>query len=887
MLSNHLDRAHTVDYATHGGAVLEHVGVQQAQKQARRAEETARTEQAFDLPQHPPLSRPYLSDLDPAGSFGNMRTFNTFRRMEKHSCSLAEAREWMAEQHVDTRGADEPLLLDPKKGLGPPRAILDGITASLGLEFRPRTLELSIGTEDPVQVVMYARDVEALARLMFRFVLPEHCTPRQPLDAAGDRIFSHPYWCTWAEQEHAAVKAFDPSGIMLAVTVAYDKTDLSKEKGAFPIYLVSNALPLDEKRKRSSWLLLGYFGSLPDKWEASISGGKATAYRRALRLKGLEAIFGAYLRRSTDNPALMGAAMRDAHGTERTVYVRLMAGIWDYPEAAASTLTLQNSTCYVCRRMTGEFQWYYPHDKLRTVASESRKVRQAWAAHPHSESARAAFCRPYGLHAVQNPYHRVPGMDVGFGVYSGATFARLHNVYEGTLPRLIEGTLRVIQKQVTAAEFNRAGKAIDAWLISTGACFKSIGTGFSKGLSHYFYGNILDSNNPWGTTISFGKIASQDVYKDICRFWRVLLVDLLPNAPEIIALFSDYFDWIRLLNNRHHTDATLARLDRFCEFWMEAAVRLFGKELFWKRVKFHLAKHASHFIRLLGAIDYDDDATSEAAHIEGAKEPYTHTNRRNVDPQMAKYVERRDTMRLLCLARQHQSPQPQEVAPAATAAPRCNVLMGLRPVHVQELGAAARAHPLLARLAYAVRLYLHLAAGALSADAHVRDMPQLDRDSLHLRPGVHLYTRLEDPKTLLGGRYLHGNVLLKESDLACIAVRQGGALWYGQLILCFTAEYLGTTIELLYVRWFDTVRAAARAFNRALTETELRGPFAAYRFSVFPGSYYIGHPPTGAPNFGIVDVSSVLYAVPMVRSLEDAHDAADPLYRLNTDAWEM
>ena len=78
MLSNHLDRAHTVDYATHGGAVLEHVGVQQAQKQARRAEETARTEQAFDLPQHPPLSRPYLSDLDPAGSFGNMRTFNTY-----------------------------------------------------------------------------------------------------------------------------------------------------------------------------------------------------------------------------------------------------------------------------------------------------------------------------------------------------------------------------------------------------------------------------------------------------------------------------------------------------------------------------------------------------------------------------------------------------------------------------------------------------------------------------------------------------------------------------------------------------------------------------------------------------------------------------------------
>ena len=85
------------------------------------------------------------------------------------------------------------------------------------------------------------------------------------------------------------------------------------------------------------------------------------------------------------------------------------------------------------------------------------------------------------------------------------------------------------------------------------------------------------------------------------------------------------------------------------------------------------------------------------------------------------------------------------------------------------------------------------------------------------------------------------------SDLvAFIAVRQGGVLWYGQLVLCFTARYLGETVELLYVQWFDTVRASARAFNRALTEKELRGPFDAY--SVFPGSYFHGHPPTGAPH---------------------------------------
>ena len=90
------------------------------------------------------------------------------------------------------------------------------------------------------------------------------------------------------------------------------------------------------------------------------------------------------------------------------------------------------------------------------------------------------------------------------------------------------------------------------------------------------------------------------------------------------------------------------------------------------------------------------------------------------------------------------------------------------------------------------------------------------------------------------------------------------------------------------MRWLDTVQASACASNRTtLTEHELRGPFKAYRWSVFPGSRFVGHPPTGAPNFGVVDVSSVVYAAPLVPSLEDAHDAADPLYRLNTDAWEI
>ena len=76
-----------------------------------------------------------------------------------------------------------------------------------------------------------------------------------------------------------------------------------------------------------------------------------------------------------------------------------------------------------------------------------------------------------------------------------------------------------------------------------------------------------------------------------------------------------------------------------------------------------------------------------------------------------------------------------------------------------------------------------------------------------------------------------------------------------------------------------TARAVAEAARRQPAAAEVRGPFESYRWAVYPRGR-AGHPARGGPWYGVVDVSSILYRVHMVRSMHDSD-----LFRLNTDVW--
>ena len=109
-----------------------------------------------------------------------------------------------------------------------------------------------------------------------------HCAVAHGLGfprADGRRVYSHSYSGLWAQEQLKAIREVDPAGLLYAVSLAWDKSWHSKTQAVFPIYLVSNALPLDEYRKRSSWVLVGYYTGVPKHVLASLGSGRKTQAR--------------------------------------------------------------------------------------------------------------------------------------------------------------------------------------------------------------------------------------------------------------------------------------------------------------------------------------------------------------------------------------------------------------------------------------------------------------------------------------------------------------------------------------------------------------------------------------------------------------------------------
>lgn len=52
------------------------------------------------------------------------------------------------------------------------------------------------------------------------------------------------------------IRRLDPKGLLLPIAIASDGTELCKEQSVTPLYMVNNALPLHEKRKRIHWVLV-------------------------------------------------------------------------------------------------------------------------------------------------------------------------------------------------------------------------------------------------------------------------------------------------------------------------------------------------------------------------------------------------------------------------------------------------------------------------------------------------------------------------------------------------------------------------------------------------------------------------------------------------------
>ena len=62
--------------------------------------------------------------------------------------------------------------------------------------------------------------------------------------------------------------------------------------------------------------------------------------------------------------------------------------------------------------------------------------------------------------------------------------------------------------------------------------------------------------------MKFGKIVSKDTWRDIMRFWRLLLLDMLPESPQILDLFTVYFEWVSLVLSTGFVGTPSAEISR-------------------------------------------------------------------------------------------------------------------------------------------------------------------------------------------------------------------------------------------------------------------------------------------------------------------------------------
>ena len=809
-----------------------------------------------------------------------------------------------------------PLLINASKGFSEQREALGKVIDDLGLRFQKHTLKVPLG-DRVVTCCFWMREPRALARYAYRFITRDHCRVEQLHDpAGGGRVYAGPYTCNYAEREQRRIHTVDPRGVLLLLKLYTDETPITKamDRCVCPMTMYNMALPLEAMRSHEHALLVAYFSHFPPGLLASLSELQARALRKALHRAAKRALFANF--QCDDATALVGEQMVGADGRRDTVFARIIGMSMDYPKIAEWTQTLALRMCWACYTPTGEFWVPFLQYDLRTRESQLSLLDRAWEQFPASHAQRAGWLRPYGLHPEPNEALHASGLDI----FQGIPPPPLHLYYQGLLKKFFACSWQAIQRQVSKAEFTRLGKRVDAWLTRLSSSCPWLGCSFPRGLSHFLYGAYTNPNDPWAATVQFGKIASKDVYRGICRFWRLLSIDLFPNCPQMLTLYTDVFDDMELMLRRANTDHSLRVAHVHRTAWQVGAVSLFGRSEFEGMIKFHQPLHLAPFIRGRGGLPWWHDEDGEASLRPNAKNLIRWTNMGpGMEEQLSHAAERRDGVRLLRRALENDDMHGggaggghggaagggavaagHVIPPPAPPAGPPTVLMGQRPTVRMRLLDVRRSHPELAQLEFAIRLYLHLAQSPLNDEnVHLADMPSLASDVLDMRPGLRI---LRFPSDIdgcwRGGAYLHAKFSPKQgqgdwqlprrsADATFIAVRRGGVWWYGELILCFAASYRpdgrSTHDPLCYVRWLDTVAVVAAVEQRTLTVAEATGPFESFRWATHTGSYHRGHPRAREPHYGVIDAAQVRYCAPMQVGPSDSPDAANPLFRLNTD----
>jgi hypothetical protein len=161
----------------------------------------------------------------------------------------------------------------------------------------------------------------------------------------------------------------------------------------------------------------------------------------------------------------------------------------------------------------------------------------------------------------------------------------------------------------------------------------------AEGIKHFTNGISSVSANRW---------TGRESKQLLAQFLPAVIGGL---TPEMIRLVRALVDFMYRAHATSLTDSDLDAMDDDLSTFHELKELLVGKvyetdERFNKIAKLHMLRHWTHSIRQLGTPDGYNTEGLEHLHIEYAKVPWRASNKVRPLPQMVKYIQRQEAIRI-------------------------------------------------------------------------------------------------------------------------------------------------------------------------------------------------------------------------------------------------
>ncbi|KAG8733377.1 hypothetical protein FRC10_000258 [Ceratobasidium sp. 414] len=473
-----------------------------------------------------------------------------------------------------------------------------------------KAVKLSVGEGDDARVVVvFIRDViEVLRELIgnprfkryMRYAPERHWTS----NALRKRVFGEMWTGDWWWNMQMLLS--DPQGTIAPLIVASDKTSVSTISGdqkVYPVYLTIGNISkrIRRKSKNRAQILIGY---LPVEDFKDVENDKERE-----RLKGelvhrsMEILLEPLKQAGKD-----GVEMFCADGRLRRVYPILAAYIADYPEQSLMACTSQGR-CPIC------VVSYRRRARYRRNLGQRRRKHDLKALRSYLATEDLAELDERGLKPWWPFWAHLPHAEFAGSI----TPDLLHQLHKGMFKsHLVKWVSRVLGKKVVDKRMAAMTRA--------------------SGMRHFRIG--ISSVEKWTGRESkemgmqFLPVVAETMTDDLVRLTRAML-DHMYRAHAARMTEDELGEMEDAWREFHRLKPSLV-----------ASGALKSMASFNRISKLHTVGHWPGSIRQLGTPDGYNSEAPEHLHIEYAKEPWRCSNGVDPLPQMIKFIQRQEAVRI-------------------------------------------------------------------------------------------------------------------------------------------------------------------------------------------------------------------------------------------------